>query len=91
MPRYLIERRFPAGFDSFLLARPIDLIIAANNETGVTWLHSCITDDSRRVYCLYEAPNPEAIHKASRRTGWPVHLINQITILQPHPYPTRRS
>jgi hypothetical protein len=88
MPRYLIERRFPEGFDSFFSERLIDLTIAANNETGVTWLHSHIADDSRRVYCLYEAPSPEAIHKASRRAGWPVHRINQITILQPHLYPT---
>lgn len=58
MPRYLIERRFPESFDSFLLERPTDLIIAANNETGVTWSHNYVTDDSRRVYCLYEAPNP---------------------------------
>jgi hypothetical protein len=58
MPRYLIERRFPEGFDSFFLERPTDLIIAANNETDVTWLHSYVTDDSRRMYCLYEAPSP---------------------------------
>jgi hypothetical protein len=76
MPRYLIERRFPEGFDSFLLEKPIDLIIAASNETRVTWLHSYVTDDSRRMYCLYEAPSPEAIRKVSRRAGQPVHLIN---------------
>jgi hypothetical protein len=91
MPRYLIEWRFPEGFDSFFLKRPTDLIIATNNETGVTWLHSYITDDSRRVYCVYEAPSPEALHKASRRTGWPVHRINRITILQPHPYPIQKA
>ncbi len=91
MPRYLIERRFPAGFDSVLHESSTDQIIAGNNEIGVTWLHSYVTDDSQRVYCLYEAPSPEAIHKASRRSGWPVHLIHQITILQPHPYPTHGS
>jgi hypothetical protein len=91
MSRYLIERWFPEGFDSFFAERSTDLINAVNSEAGVTWLQSYITDDSRRVYCLYEAPNPEAIHKASRRAGWPVHRINRITILQPHSYLTQGS
>jgi hypothetical protein len=89
MPPYLIERGFPEGLDSIFLESQTARITAANNETGVTWLHSYVTDDSRWVYCLYEAPSPEAIHKASRRAGWPIHRINQITMLQPHPYPTQ--
>jgi hypothetical protein len=68
MLRDLIERRFPEGLDSILLESQTARVIAANNETGVTWLHSYVTDDSRWVYCLYGAPSPERYtkHPAAR-------------------------
>ena len=62
----------------------------ARRAVNVTWLHIYITDDSRLVYCLYEAPSPKAIHKVSRCTGWPIHRINQVSI-RAMPWSTQRD
>ncbi len=32
---------------------------------GVTWIHSCATTDGKRVYCIYDAPSPDAIRRAA--------------------------
>src|SRR5262249_9170271 len=70
MPRYVVERSFPAG-----LTIPIDergekacfAVIANNGEEGVTWIHSYVSDDKRRSLCVYDAPSPEAIRRTAAR------------------------
>jgi len=36
-----------------------------NDEIGIQWLFSFLSADKRKTYCLYEAPNPEAIRAAA--------------------------
>src|SRR5262245_39927869 len=64
MPRYLIEREWPAGFSS----APAEWgeercreIVDANLEEGVTWIVSYLDRALQRAFCLYESPTPEAI------------------------------
>ena len=40
-----------------------------NDEEGVRWLFSFLSPDKRKTYCLYEAPNAEAIRVAARRAN----------------------
>jgi hypothetical protein len=81
MARYLVERTFEAP-PSF----PVAAIVERNADAGVTWLCSYVSDDGRTVFCLYDAPSPEAIRRAAARNGLPVHRIHEVSVLDPYPY-----
>ena len=89
MPRYLVERTFPQG-----LSIPIDAsgekaclaVVAGNAEDGVTWVHSYVSDDKRKTFCVYDAPSPEAIRRTAVRNRLPVDAITQVRVLDPYFY-----
>jgi uncharacterized protein DUF4242 len=81
VPRYLVERSFPAPPN---LA--VDAVVAGNEDDGVTWLHSYVDEDSGTMLCLYEAPSPEAIRKAAQHSGLPVDRITKVRVLDPYFY-----
>jgi hypothetical protein len=78
MPRYLIERTFPRGLELV-----VDEIVERNADDGVTWLHSYVSDDSRKTFDVYEAPNPEAIRRTAARNRLPIDGITEVRILEP--------
>ena len=90
MPRYVVERRFGDG-DGI----PADAegsnsrlsVVARNTDVGVTWLHSYVSEDRRRSFCVYDGPSPEAIRKSAARSGLPVEQITQVRVLDPYSYP----
>lgn len=89
MPRYLIERRFAPGVPIPVgapQARAAQLITENNLQEGVTWLHSYVSPDKRRSFCLYEGPSPEAIRRAAHRNKLPVHEITEVLVLDPYSY-----
>jgi hypothetical protein len=89
MPRYVIERTFPDGLRipaDEQGARLCQSIVEINSQDEVTWVHSYVSDDKRRSFCVYDAPGPEAIRRASERSGLPVDRITQITVLDPFFY-----
>ena len=79
MPRYLVERDFPAGLpigadsDGFDACREV---VRRNAEDGVTWVHSYVTADRRSTYCIYDAPTPEALRRVAARNRLPVSRIS---------------
>ena len=87
MPRYMVERTFPEG-----LAIPPNeeganacLTVVGNNaEQGVTWIHSYVTRDKRKTFCIYDAPTPEAIHTVAQRNGLPVDSVTEVRVLDPY-------
>ena len=89
MPRYLVERTFPAG-----LAIPVDpqgakacLSVVGNNTTeGVTWVHSYVTNDKNKTFCIYDGPSPEAIRTVAELNGLPVDTITEVRVLDPYFY-----
>ncbi|WP_201315443.1 DUF4242 domain-containing protein [Dyella sp. EPa41] len=89
MPRYVVERSFPEGLSLPTnvagAAKCVD-IVNTNAEEGVTWLHSYVSADHARTYCVYDAPNPEAIRQVARRNGLPVDQITEISVLNPYFY-----
>ena len=89
MPRYVVERSFPAGLDIPVTeagARLCRRIATANGELGVTWLHSYVSADKTRSFCIYDAPTPEAIREAARRNELPVGAITEVAVLDPYFY-----
>ena len=66
MPLYMIERTFADQLE--LTSSDVKLIDDINADEGVRWLFSFLSADQRRTYCLYEAPSPDAILSAARRS-----------------------
>ena len=76
MPMYLIERRFAEQLE--MDGDDVRLVEEANADAGVKWLFSFLSADRRRSYCLYEAPNSDAIVTAARRAGMPADVVTEV-------------
>jgi hypothetical protein len=89
MPRYLVERTFanglllPGGAQG---AQASASVVGNNAKDGVTWLHSYVTPDRRKTYCIYDGPTPEAIRSAANANGLPVDRISEVRVLDPYSY-----
>ena len=89
MPRYMVERSFPDR-----LTIPMDdvgasacrAVVHTNAGEGVTWVHSYVSDDNARTYCVYDAPDPEAIRRTADRNHLPVDRITEVRVLDPYFY-----
>ena len=89
MPRYLIEQTFPDGFNIPANAEGAALCLAIKNNDaldGVTWIHSYVTLDKRKAFCLCDAPTPEAIRRAALRNDLPVDRITEVRLFDPNFY-----
>lgn len=81
MPRFLIERNFAEEVEA---TKDIaDGIIRINDEEGVKWLFSFLSPDKRKTYCLYDAPNAEAIRIAARRANLPADVVIEVSEIRP--------
>jgi Nickel responsive protein SCO4226-like len=80
MALYLIERNFAEAIA--LTPEGKASINEVNAEVGVNWLYSFLSADKKKTYCLYEAPNPEAIREAARRNNVPADVIIPVSELK---------
>src|SRR5688572_6905432 len=76
MPLYVIERTFAEQLD--LSSDDVREIDEVNADEGVRWLFSFLSADRRRTYCLYEAPSPDAIMAAAKRSDIPVDSVVEV-------------
>jgi len=87
MPRYLVERTFPAGLrfssEDESAARCASIVLN-NSEDNVTWIHSYVSSDRQKMFCIYEAPAPEAIRRTAQRNNLPVDRITKVSVLNPY-------
>ncbi len=80
MPQYVIERTLPGAGN--LSPEQLKGIAQQSNsvlkELGpqIQWLHSYVTDD--KIYCVYEAPNPELIREHATRDGFPADSVSEV-------------
>jgi hypothetical protein len=89
MPRYLIERSFPEGLKIPANDEGAEMcrtLVLNNTEEGVTWVHSYVSDDRLKTYCIYDAPSPEAIRRAAAWNKLPVDRITKVRVLDPYFY-----
>ncbi len=61
-------------------------VVDNNGQLGVTWVHSYVSDDKRKTFCVYDGPDPESIRKAAERNGLPVDSITRVSVLDPYFY-----
>jgi Protein of unknown function (DUF4242) len=59
-------------------------IVQRNAQLGVMWVHSYVSDDKRTAFCVYEAPNEEAIRRAATRNTVPIDRITLVSVLDPY-------
>jgi hypothetical protein len=89
MPRFLVERSFPGG-----LAISLDRagaavwrgVIARSTPLGVTWVHSYVTQDRKKAFCVYVSPDAETLREAAEQCDLPVDRINEVRVLDPYLY-----
>jgi len=89
MPRYIVEREFPDG-----LRIPVDengsraclAVVESNLADQVTWVHSYVSTDKKKAFCVYDAPSPEAIRRTAGRSKLPVEHITEVRVLDPYFY-----
>ena len=89
MPRYMVERTFPDGLhipSDSQGAEALRGVVERNAGEGVTWVHSYVTPDKTRTFCVYDAPSPEAIRKTAELNGVPVDAIHEVKVLDPYFY-----
>lgn len=81
MPRYLIERDRPTGLSpEEARARALRSIEVADSMPGVVWIKSYVSESEGKIYCEYEAPNPEAVREHARRAGLSVVKITPVNM-----------
>lgn len=89
MPRYMVERTFrnglqiPINDDGVAACRTV---VANNAEDGVTWVHSYVSDDKAKTFCIYDGPDPEAIRRVAGKNQLPIDRITQVSVLDPYFY-----
>jgi len=76
MPLYLIERNFAEQLN--LNKDAVPAITQVNVDAGVHWIYSFLSADKKKTYCLYEAPNPEAIREAAKKLNIPADVIVEL-------------
>jgi hypothetical protein len=81
VPRFLIERNFAEALE--MTKEGAEQVRQINDEEGVKWLFSFLSPDKRKTYCLYEAPNAEAIRVAARRANIPADVVIEVSELRP--------
>jgi len=89
MPRYLIERNFSAGLHIPVNdegAQACLGVVEANARDGVTWIHSYVSADKSRTFCVYDGPDPEAIRRAAGNNNLPLERITEVRVLDPYFY-----
>ena len=87
MPRYLIERNFPEGLrlsSNDEGAEICGAVVLSNSEDNVTWIHSYVSSDRQKTFCIYDAPSPEAIRRTASRNKLPVDRITRVSVLDPY-------
>jgi Protein of unknown function (DUF4242) len=80
MPRYIIERSVPRLTREELEAAGRRSNQAIAEIPGIVWIKSYVSEAEGKIYCEYDAPNPEAILEHARLAGLPVDKISEVSL-----------
>lgn len=84
MTMFVIERNFAEQLN--LTSDTARLVQEVNGDVGVHWLFSFLSADKKKTYCLYEAPNSDAIREAAIKANLPADVIMEVTELRPEAF-----
>ena len=89
MPRYIIQRTFqdgltiPTNQDGAIAC---SLVVERNADHGVTWIHSYVSEDHKKLFCVYDGPSVEAVRESAQANNLPLDSITPVTVLDPYFY-----
>ena len=89
MKRFLVERTWPDGIHIPLDNKGNGIcqsIISNNSEEKVFWVHSYVTADKGKSFCIYDGPNENAIRDAAALNNQPVDRITEVRVFDPYFY-----
>lgn len=89
MPRYVIERDFPDGLNVPVTPEGAQAclgVVNSNAADDVTWVHSYVSLDKKKSFCIYDGPSPEAIRSSAGRASLPIDSITEVRVLDPYFY-----
>ncbi|MCC6995152.1 MAG: DUF4242 domain-containing protein [Deltaproteobacteria bacterium] len=81
MPKYVVERTLPGA--GKLSGDELRAIATRSNQVlrdlgpDVQWVHSYVTGD--KIYCVYNARDPEIVREHARCGGFPADSVCEVT------------
>jgi len=89
MPRFMVERTFPNGLEIPTTQQGAEVcstVVGTNTKSGVTWVHSYVSADKHKTFCIYDGPSEAAIRETAEANGLPVDAVTPVTVLDPYFY-----
>ncbi len=80
MPKFVIEREIPGA--GKLSPQELQAIsqrscsVLKGMGPQIQWVHSYVTDD--KIYCVYIAPNEEAVREHAKQGGFPANKVSRV-------------
>ena len=86
MPKFVIEREIPGagklgGKELQAISQKSCSVLNAMGPQ-IQWVQSYVTGD--KIYCIYNAPDAEAVREHARKGGFPANVVSRVrTIIDP--------
>jgi len=61
-------------------------VVGKNASNGVTWVHSYVSADKSKTFCIYDGPDEAAIRASAEQTGLPIDAVTPVSVLDPYFY-----
>jgi len=85
----MVERTFPDGLHIPMTSegsQGVGKVVDNNAKDDVTWVHSYVSPDKKKTFCIYDGPDEQAIKTSAERNGLPVDRITEVRVLDPYFY-----
>jgi hypothetical protein len=80
MPKFVIERDIPEvgkmSHEQLKAVSQTSCGVLREMGPQIQWVHSYVTDD--KIYCVYIAPDEEAVREHAQRGGFPANRVSRI-------------
>jgi len=80
MPKYVIEREVPGAGklsqQELQAVSQTSCTVLSKLGPQIQWLESYVTDD--KIYCVYIAPDADAVREHAKRGGFPANSVNTV-------------
>jgi hypothetical protein len=81
MPKFVIEREIPGAgkltSDELRAISQKSCAVLRKMGPEIQWMESYVTGD--KIYCVYIAPNRDAVREHAEQGGFPANRISEVT------------
>jgi hypothetical protein len=85
----MVERTFPDGLHIPTDPKGTEVcltVVGRNATKGVTWVHSYVSRDKQKTFCIYDGPDEASIREVATQNGLPIDAVTQVSVLDPYFY-----